>query len=110
MTEEQRKIIAGGLLHDIGKVLYRGDDGRNHSVSGYEFLKIPRPCWVRKKHQLSHGRNHPFPPPKILRRVKIMSCLYITENGAHIRVPGEYSVIDCQKFAQVLIFCKSVVH
>lgn len=29
----------GSLLHDIGKVLYRAGDGRNHSESGYDFLK-----------------------------------------------------------------------
>lgn len=28
------------MLHDIGKVIYRGStDGRNHSVSGYDFIK-----------------------------------------------------------------------
>ena len=39
MNDNQRKVIIGGLLHDIGKVLYRSDDGRNHSQSGYDFLK-----------------------------------------------------------------------
>lgn len=39
MTEKQRKVVVGGLLHDIGKVLYRSDDRRNHSESGYQFLK-----------------------------------------------------------------------
>lgn len=39
MTDRQLKIIIGGLLHDIGKILYRDDDGRNHSQSGYDFLK-----------------------------------------------------------------------
>ena len=33
------KVAIGAMLHDIGKVLYRADDGRNHSLSGYEFLK-----------------------------------------------------------------------
>lgn len=38
---ERRKIqlILGGLFHDIGKVLYRYDDGRNHSASGYDYVK-----------------------------------------------------------------------
>lgn len=38
---ERRKIqlILGGLFHDIGKVLYRYDDGRNHSASGYDYMK-----------------------------------------------------------------------
>lgn len=33
-------LIVGSMLHDIGKVIYRGNtDGRNHSISGYDFLK-----------------------------------------------------------------------
>lgn len=43
MNDNQRKVIIGGLLHDIGKVLYRSDDGRNHSQSGYDFLKM---MWI----------------------------------------------------------------
>ncbi|MDO4296706.1 MAG: type III-A CRISPR-associated protein Cas10/Csm1 [bacterium] len=39
MTDTQIKIIVGSLLHDIGKVVYRGGDGRNHSESGYQYLK-----------------------------------------------------------------------
>lgn len=39
MQEKQFKVVVGGLLHDVGKLLYRYNDGRNHSTSGYEFLK-----------------------------------------------------------------------
>lgn len=39
MTEKQIKIVVGGLMHDIGKVVYRGGDCRNHSQSGFEYLK-----------------------------------------------------------------------
>ena len=40
MIDREAKLILGGLLHDIGKVIYRqGDDRRKHSQSGYEFLK-----------------------------------------------------------------------
>ena len=39
MKDNQLKVIIGGLLHDVGKILYRASDGRNHSQSGYEFLK-----------------------------------------------------------------------
>ena len=39
VNEKQVKIALGGMLHDIGKILYRYHDGRNHSTSGYEFLK-----------------------------------------------------------------------
>lgn len=40
MTEYEAKLAIGSLLHDIGKVIFRwGDDHRNHSVSGYDYLK-----------------------------------------------------------------------
>ena len=39
MHEKLQKLVIGGLLHDIGKVLFRASDGRNHSISGYDFLK-----------------------------------------------------------------------
>ncbi|MCM1047130.1 MAG: type III-A CRISPR-associated protein Cas10/Csm1 [Clostridiales bacterium] len=40
MTDREVKLVLGGLLHDIGKVIYRqGDDGRKHSQSGYDYLK-----------------------------------------------------------------------
>lgn len=40
MMDTEIKLILGGLLHDIGKVVYRqGQDRRKHSRSGYEFLK-----------------------------------------------------------------------
>lgn len=39
MDDKQIRLVIGSLLHDIGKVAYRSGDGRNHSKSGYEFLK-----------------------------------------------------------------------
>lgn len=39
MAENEAKIAIGCLLHDIGKVLYRYQDKRNHSVSGADYLK-----------------------------------------------------------------------
>ena len=40
MIDRKIKLIIGSLLHDIGKVVYReGNDRRNHSISGYDFLK-----------------------------------------------------------------------
>ncbi|MDD4570260.1 MAG: type III-A CRISPR-associated protein Cas10/Csm1 [Tepidanaerobacteraceae bacterium] len=39
MNESKLKLTIGGLLHDTGKILYRGNDGGNHSISGYNFLK-----------------------------------------------------------------------
>ena len=38
MTEKQIKLTIGSLLHDIGKIVYRSGDGRNHSQSGYQYL------------------------------------------------------------------------
>lgn len=39
MEKQQQKLVIGCLLHDFGKLLYRYNDGRNHSTSGYEYLK-----------------------------------------------------------------------
>lgn len=39
MTEQEVKLVIGGLLHDVGKVIYRTGDGRKHSRSGYDYLK-----------------------------------------------------------------------
>lgn len=39
MQQKQYEVIMGGLLHDVGKILYRYGDGRNHAESGYEFLR-----------------------------------------------------------------------
>ena len=40
MTDREVKIILGGMLHDIGKVIYRqGGERKKHSQIGYEFLK-----------------------------------------------------------------------
>lgn len=39
MNRDKFEVIAGGLLHDVGKVVHRQGDGRQHSISGYEFLK-----------------------------------------------------------------------
>lgn len=37
--DQEIKLVIGGLLHDIGKVIYRKGDHRSHSQSGYEYLK-----------------------------------------------------------------------
>ena len=39
MRTELYKITTGGLLHDIGKVVYRTGDRHTHTESGYAFLK-----------------------------------------------------------------------
>ena len=38
MTDSQIKLVIGSLLHDIGKVVYRSGNGKNHSESGAEYL------------------------------------------------------------------------
>lgn len=39
MELQKFKLAVGSLLHDTGKILYRYNDSRNHSDSGYDFLK-----------------------------------------------------------------------
>ena len=39
MDDLQCKVAIGAMLHDIGKVLFRSSDGRNHSRSGHDFLR-----------------------------------------------------------------------
>lgn len=40
MSEEEVKVVIGGLLHDIGKVVQRSNGKKiNHSQMGYDFLK-----------------------------------------------------------------------
>lgn len=39
MNIKQQKLAIGCLLHDFGKLLYRYNDGRNHSTSGYDYMK-----------------------------------------------------------------------
>ncbi|MCR5021640.1 type III-A CRISPR-associated protein Cas10/Csm1 [Ruminococcus sp.] len=39
MEEYKAKLAIGSILHDTGKLLYRYNDMRNHSTSGYDFLK-----------------------------------------------------------------------
>lgn len=40
MTRDEINVVLSGILHDIGKIIYReGVDQRKHSKSGYDFLK-----------------------------------------------------------------------
>lgn len=40
MRDDDVKVAIGGLLHDIGKVVFRqGSDRRKHSQSGYDYLR-----------------------------------------------------------------------
>lgn len=60
MTEKQVKLAVGSLLHDIGKIVYRSGDKRNHSESGYSYLK--ETAGIRDREILNcvryhHGKN-----------------------------------------------------
>ena len=39
MDERRIKLAIGALLHDFGKLLYRYNDRRNHSISGHDYLR-----------------------------------------------------------------------
>ena len=55
MNDRQIKTAIGGMLHDIGKFLYRDADGRSHSIRGEEFL---RECGVTDPDILEQVRFH----------------------------------------------------
>lgn len=59
MTDREVKLVIGGLLHDIGKVIYRqGNDKRRHSQSGYDFLKDEIPSQGCDREILDCVRYH----------------------------------------------------
>ena len=39
LKSEHINLILGSLLHDIGKIIFRAGERKNHSESGYEYLK-----------------------------------------------------------------------
>ena len=60
ITDRQIKLVIGSLLHDIGKVVYRSGDGRNHSQSGYEYLKTEAKIFdqnILNCVRFHHGKN-----------------------------------------------------
>ena len=75
IKDRQIKLIIGSLLHDIGKVVYRSGDGRNHSQSGYEYLRSEAD--IQDQDILNCVRYH---HGKYLKNAKILDndCAYIT--------------------------------
>lgn len=60
ITDRQIKLVIGSLLHDIRKVVYRSGDGRNHSQSGYEYLKTEAKIFdqnILNCVRFHHGKN-----------------------------------------------------
>ncbi|MCM1578184.1 MAG: type III-A CRISPR-associated protein Cas10/Csm1 [Ruminococcus sp.] len=57
MDNRKVKLLTGSLLHDVGKLLYRYSDGRNHSTSGYEFVKSI-PAFSEERELLNCIRYH----------------------------------------------------
>lgn len=88
IKDRQIKLIIGSLLHDIGKVVYRSGDGRNHSQSGYEFLKNETD--VQDQDILNCVRYH---HAKYLKNANIPKndCAYVTyfADNVHISLMKE---------------------
>lgn len=83
MIDQKIKLITGSLLHDIGKVVYReGSDRRNHSVSGYDFLKEEGK--IEDKEILDCVRYHHFSEIKSarLKEDNLAYIVYLADNIA----------------------------
>lgn len=39
LNEQTLKTIFSGLLHDVGKMVYRAGENRDHASAGYAYLK-----------------------------------------------------------------------
>lgn len=76
MNKEYQKLVIGSLLHDFGKLLYRYNDNRNHSTSGYDFLK-KIDLLSKEEDILNCVRYHHFEPLKGA-NIKDDALCYIT--------------------------------
>lgn len=88
LTDRQIKLVVGSLLHDIGKVVYRSGDGRNHSTSGYDFLK--NEAKIEDAELLNCVRYH---HGKYLKNAQIAAddlayITYYADNVAALRIVG----------------------
>lgn len=72
---EKEKLVIGGLLHDIGKLLYRYCDGRKHTISGFEFLK--NTCQISDNEILNQIKYHHYSELKSA-SLKADSLAYVT--------------------------------
>ena len=97
MIDQKIKLITGSLLHDIGKVVYReGSDRRNHSVSGYDFLKEEGK--IEDKEILDCVRYHHFSEIKSA-RLKEDNLAYIGEKRKTLKK----RVLICQSRFRVCL-------
>lgn len=55
-TDDKLKLLIGSMLHDIGKVIYRTNDIRKHSLLGLEFIE--KECNIKDKQILNCIRFH----------------------------------------------------
>ena len=39
LNEQTLKTVFSGLLHDVGKMVYRAGENRDHASAGYAYLK-----------------------------------------------------------------------
>lgn len=83
MNDRKAKLIIGSLLHDVGKVIYRqGGDKRNHSVSGYDYLR--EEAGVAEKEILDCVKYHHASLLKsaVLEENNLAYIVYIADNIA----------------------------
>jgi CRISPR-associated protein Cas10/Csm1 subtype III-A len=99
MTDQKAKVILGGLLHDIGKVIYRqGDDRRNHSVSGCDYLK--EEAGITDQEILNCVRYHHWSELKYARISEndIAYIVYLADNIAAFSERREKDTIEEKGF------------
>lgn len=58
MDDKKLKLIIGSMLHDVGKLVYRTNDIRKHSISGEEF--VGKECKIQDQEILDCIRHHHY--------------------------------------------------
>lgn len=94
MTKERVQLIVGGLLHDVGKVVYQQGDGRKHSVSGYEFLM--QEAGLKERQVLESVRYHHGAELENA-EIPADSFAYITYFADNITAAAEHRKLDMEE-------------